>query len=330
MAATDAIPVPRKNVAFRLYAWVLDADGDPITGGLTGMDTELSADGGAFADATNEFTEIGTSGYGYIDLTAGEMNVDNLGIQIKVTNSGAKNPLITIYPQEDGDIRGNTVMFGGVAGTFSGGRPEVNVTHAAGTAWGSGAITAAAIATDAITAAKVASDVWAEMLTAMFADSRFGLKASGTAQGGTTNGITLAVGSSAVDDFYAGDFILCLIDNVLDGGVIAFYTGANQEALMEIAWRGGVAPDSDDPYWIFAGSPGLTAADIADALVIRHYRGGSDSAPTIADVMAHGAGEVDTGVAGDTLIIYHSDGTTIAIGPKTIARTPLDAIQSVS
>lgn len=53
----------------------------------------------------------------------------------------------------------DTDTFGGTAGTFSGGRPEVNTTHAAGTAWGSGAITAASIASDAITDAKVAADV---------------------------------------------------------------------------------------------------------------------------------------------------------------------------
>lgn len=52
----------------------------------------------------------------------------------------------------------NVVNFGGAAGTFASGRPEVNTTHAAGTAWGSGAITAASIATDAITAAKIAAD----------------------------------------------------------------------------------------------------------------------------------------------------------------------------
>lgn len=46
--------------------------------------------------------------------------------------------------------------FGGSAGTFASGRPEVNTTHAAGTAWASGAITAASIAADAITAAKIA------------------------------------------------------------------------------------------------------------------------------------------------------------------------------
>lgn len=50
----------------------------------------------------------------------------------------------------------DTDTFGGSAGTFSSGRPEVNTTHAAGTAWGSGAITAASIAADAITAAKIA------------------------------------------------------------------------------------------------------------------------------------------------------------------------------
>jgi hypothetical protein len=46
--------------------------------------------------------------------------------------------------------------YNGLAGTFASGRPEVNTTHAAGTAWGSGAITAGAIAADAITAAKIA------------------------------------------------------------------------------------------------------------------------------------------------------------------------------
>lgn len=51
----------------------------------------------------------------------------------------------------------NVVNFGGSAGTFSSGRPEVNTTHAAGTAWGSGAITAGAIASGAITSAKFAA-----------------------------------------------------------------------------------------------------------------------------------------------------------------------------
>lgn len=55
-----------------------------------------------------------------------------------------------------GQPKVDAAAFGGTAGTFSGGRPEVNTTHAAGTAWGSGAITAGSIAADAITAAKIA------------------------------------------------------------------------------------------------------------------------------------------------------------------------------
>lgn len=44
----------------------------------------------------------------------------------------------------------NVVNFGGSAGTFSSGRPEVNTTHAAGVAWASGAIVAGAIASGAL------------------------------------------------------------------------------------------------------------------------------------------------------------------------------------
>lgn len=56
----------------------------------------------------------------------------------------------------------DVTQFGGTNATTSGGRPEVNTTHAAGTAWGSGAITAGSIASDAFTAAKFAADVTTE------------------------------------------------------------------------------------------------------------------------------------------------------------------------
>ena len=60
------------------------------------------------------------------------------------------NDTYTIYlPEGRQFVLGDTRAFGGTAGTFSGGRPEVNASHAGGTAWGSGAITAGAIAEDA-------------------------------------------------------------------------------------------------------------------------------------------------------------------------------------
>lgn len=59
----------------------------------------------------------------------------------------------------NGNIKADVRDYNGTAGTFSGGRPEVNTTHAAGTAWNSGAISASTLAADTITDAKVASDV---------------------------------------------------------------------------------------------------------------------------------------------------------------------------
>lgn len=150
MAATDSRPVPIKNTAYRVIFPILDADGDLVTG-AAGLDSEVSKDCGTFADCTNEATEIATSsGVYYLDLTSTEMNADSVAVIVKTSTSGAKTTTIVLYPQESGDIKVDVQSYGGTAGTFSGGRPEVNTTHAAGTAWGSGAITAASIAASAL------------------------------------------------------------------------------------------------------------------------------------------------------------------------------------
>ncbi len=109
MAASDAIPVPRKNQAFRVYLTILDADGDPVTG-ATGLDSEVSKDAGAFADCTNEATEIAQGMY-YLDLTASEMNADAVVVIVKTSTSGAKTTPIFLYPEEAGDVRANLVQW---------------------------------------------------------------------------------------------------------------------------------------------------------------------------------------------------------------------------
>lgn len=121
MASTDAFPVPRKNVAYRVTFPILDADGDPVTG-ATGLDSEVSKDGAQFADCTNEATEItaaagSISGMYYLDLTATEMNADTVAIGVHTTTSGAKTTMIVIYPEEIGDYRVNVSQFGGTTVT---------------------------------------------------------------------------------------------------------------------------------------------------------------------------------------------------------------------
>lgn len=176
MAATDARPVPIKNTALRIYFPIYDADGDPVTG-ASALDSEVSIDGAAFADCTNEATEIGSTGIYYLDLTSGEMNGDAIVVQTKTSTSGAKTSVSVMYPQESGDIKVDVQSFGGTAGTFASGRAEVNTSHiagsavstssaqvgvnvvnAGGTAWASGSLTSGVFASGAITAAAIAAD----------------------------------------------------------------------------------------------------------------------------------------------------------------------------
>ena len=105
MAASDAKPVPVKNAAYRITFPIYDADGDLVTG-ATGLDSEVSKDGGTFADCTNEATEIATSsGVYYLDLTSTEMNADTVAIIVKTSSGGAKTTIVVLNPQEAGDIK---------------------------------------------------------------------------------------------------------------------------------------------------------------------------------------------------------------------------------
>lgn len=115
MASSDAKPFPIKNTAYRVTFPILDADGDLVTGAAN-LDSEVSKDGGTFADCTNETTEIATSsGMYYLDLSSDEMNADTVAIIIKTSTSGAKTTPIVLYPAESTDIPVNVTAIGGVA-----------------------------------------------------------------------------------------------------------------------------------------------------------------------------------------------------------------------
>ena len=149
MASGDAKPFPLKNVAYRVTFPILDADGD-LVAGAAGLDSEVSKDGGTFADCTNEATQIATSsGIYYLDLTATEMNADTVAIIIKTSTSGAKTTPIVMYPVENTDIPVNVkaisddttapdnleLMYDGTG--YAGGttKLEVNIVKLLGTAW---------------------------------------------------------------------------------------------------------------------------------------------------------------------------------------------------
>lgn len=153
MASTDALPVPQKNVAYRVTFPIMDADGDLVTAAGS-LDSEISKDGGTFADCTNEATEIATSsGMYFLDLTSTEMNADTVAIIVKST--GGKTTPIVLYPEEAGNIRVNlTQWLGSAPNALVSSRVDSSVGAVA-----ANAITAAAIADGAIDDAAVAADM---------------------------------------------------------------------------------------------------------------------------------------------------------------------------
>ncbi len=153
MASTDARPIPLQNTAYRLYLELRDSDNNPVTD-WTGVDSERSLDGAAFADCTNEATHVG-NGCGYLDLTTTEMNTDETTVVVKL--AGAIQFSAFIYPAVTNDIPVNLVNIAGSAVSTSTAQLGVNAVQAGGTAWGSGAITAGSIASSAITNAKFAA-----------------------------------------------------------------------------------------------------------------------------------------------------------------------------
>lgn len=128
MAAGDAKAIPVKNAALRITFPILDADGDLVTGAAT-LDSEVSIDGGTFADCTNEATEIATSsGMYFLDLTASEMNGDTIAVIVKTSTSGAKTTPIVMYTAARNV---NDLAFP----TTSGRSIDVTITGAVGVDW---------------------------------------------------------------------------------------------------------------------------------------------------------------------------------------------------
>lgn len=109
---------------------------DVSTGGEAGID---------WANVGSPTTTVGLSGTTV--KTATDVETDTQDIQSRLPAALGAN----------GNMKADVLDFSGTAGTFAAGRPEVNASHAGGTEWGSGAITAGVFASGAITSAKFAA-----------------------------------------------------------------------------------------------------------------------------------------------------------------------------
>lgn len=293
MAASDATFVPKRNAAYRVYLPILDADGDLVTG-ATGLDSEVSKDGGTFADCTNEATEIATSsGMYFLDLTATEMDADAVCVIVKTSSAGAKTTPIVLYTATrdiddlayptttgrsiDVDASGGVEVGSFQAGAITAAAIATDAIDA--DAMADGAITAGTFAADAITAAKVAADVSAEIADAVWDEARSGHVAAGSfgegvasVQGnvtGSVGSVTGAVGS-----------VTGAVGSVASGGITAasIATGAVDadalaaDAVAEIA----------DGVWDEAASGHTAAGTFGQYLqVVRNGTAQAGAATTV-------------------------------------------------
>jgi hypothetical protein len=261
---------PKKNAAFVVTFPIYDNDGDLVSG-AAGLDSEVSKDGGVFADCTNEASEIGSSGIYTLTLTSTEMNADVVCTITKTTTTNAKTAVNVMYtatrqlvdlafPNTSG--RGMDVdASGGVeVGAFQAGA----ITAAA---FGAGAIDAAAIATGAIDADAIAADaigsselaataaaeiadaVWDEIMSGHLTDGSFGARLAplraGTAQAGAAGSITLDAGASATDDLY-NDALVFIVSGTGAGQarLISDYVGSTKVASVVPNWATNPSSDS--------------------------------------------------------------------------------------
>ena len=139
-------------------------------------DVKLSKAGGSFTQKT-ETTSATHDANGWYGVPLDTTDTGTLGsLQISIQVSGAApffcyavvvpaNIWDSMFGSDILDV--SVTQINGSAVSTSTAQLGVNAVQAGGTAWGSGAITAASIATDAITAAKVASDVTTEITSGL-------------------------------------------------------------------------------------------------------------------------------------------------------------------
>ena len=103
----NATTYPVKGQLYNFSAPIKSsATGNRITGGLTGLAATISKDDGSFTSTTNAPTEIGTTGWITLDLTATEMNANKILVSITASNTNAMEIDAVFTPLQLGSFTG--------------------------------------------------------------------------------------------------------------------------------------------------------------------------------------------------------------------------------
>lgn len=261
---------------------------------------------GATSGTSNDLNYITGNDAGMMQLELAAADVNRVGrMFLSITDAANHVPVFhefMVLPAAIYDwfvlgsivpVPANVTTIAGAAVSTSTAQLGVNVVQAAGTAWGSGAITAASIASDAITAAKIADGAIdaatfaasAITATAIAADAitaakvadgtidaatfaagainsaalaaETGLKPirSGTAQAGAAGSLTLDASASSVSGLYFGCWLL------LTGGTgagqvrgITAYDGTTKIATIDVNAPWYTTPNATTTFAILPAS----------------------------------------------------------------------------
>lgn len=242
-------------------------------------DIKISKDGGAAANSTNSPSAItmGNTAIWKLTLTATEMQA----AKIVLTLADSATKVV-----EDQAIL--IVTYGNASAEhefdLDNAAPNVTVT-----AMSAGVITASVIATDAIGAAELAADAVSEIAAAVAAPTAAAIAdavwdegqgghtstatfgqilqplGAATATAGSASTITLAVGSSAVDDWYNGLIIFITSGTgSLQARRITDYVGSTRVATVQPNWN--TNPASGSVYTIMPSGADLLATDAVQSI----------------------------------------------------------------
>ena len=244
---------------------LLDTDGidfDGITG-IHGFSIDLSdnTDAGFYVAGGSYFVVVSA-----VTVDSQTVNFIACSFRIMAAEAGA------------GSFTSNVAYYGGTAGTFASGRPEVNASHIAGSAVST---TTAQIGVNVVQVS--ADSTAADNLELAYdgtgykdVDNLYIIRAN-TAQAGAAGTITLDASASAVDDFYNNTLIFVYGGTgVGQARIITDYVGATKVATVGENWA--TNPSSDSTFIIYPGGGAAVAANVTQWL------GTAVATPTVAGV----------------------------------------------
>lgn len=315
------IPIIKRGVV----DYAVGADYTPASG-----DVKISIDGGAAANIGTLPTAVAMGNTAYWKFVLADAELQGKKIIVTVADSATKAvedqafAIITFghasaYFVADlslANLPANVAQFGGTNGTFSGGRPEVNTTHAAGTAWNSGAIGASTLASDTITAAKIAADA--------ITDAKVASDVTIASVTGAVGSVTGAVGSVAGN---VGGNVVGTVASVVGAvGSVVGNVGGNVTGSVGSIATGGITTASFAAGAINAAAiaaDAITDAKVASDVTIASVTGnvgGIAGTTTTLDALqaalnsAHGAGSWATATGFST----HSASDVWAVATRVL------------